>query len=267
MLWYNPTLVKACYILFNIPLSLLPSLSYCSSFQSLLVSLTCYCYKSSNPVVTICKYRIFFFLFSNHKPEVPFTHLLGICGMNNFMCPVWKTSRTKSALSSVPTSRFHPWKCTELSRFCWAIFSLLLLPMAFIFFREGECRQFTANSCGSQSKATDCDIMKRCSKNFYVPFSLGLNGLGLSIVWTTNSLRMSTKIKLFSRLSPLVNSYSVSDLLSYWSILSSASSLHFWTHVVWDSFSEVFLPWKETKLCFFPSTGLTGKTAAMGWGH
>lgn len=55
---------KSCYILFHFPLSVPPSLpsslSYYTSLQSLFISLTCYSYKSSNPVVTAWKYRAFF---------------------------------------------------------------------------------------------------------------------------------------------------------------------------------------------------------------
>lgn len=46
----------------------------------------------------------FYLLFSSHKSDVLFAHLLDIPGINNFIWPVWQSSRTKSVLYPVPSS-------------------------------------------------------------------------------------------------------------------------------------------------------------------
>lgn len=126
------------------------------------------------------------------------------------MCPVWQSSRTKSAL--FPRARFPPGKHKELSRLCCDIFSLLSLPMAVTFFREGECRQFAASSCCSQSKPTDAVIQRRGA-------AAGL--------WTTPVRREWTGI--------------------HWSVLAPASSLQFWTQNLQACFEEILIPRKKPK--------------------
>lgn len=101
----------------------------------------------------------------------------------------------------------------------------------------------------------------------YVPSSSGLSGLGLSFGWTTISSCMSAKMQLFPRLTPIFNSHPALGLLSCWSILTRASSVQYWTQRAWACFGEILIPRKEIKLCFFPSTGLAGKTPATGWGY
>lgn len=103
-------------------------LSHIFLLQTLFISLICYRYKSSNPVVATCKYRKFFYLlFSNHEPYAPLAHLLDNAWDKLFHVPSLTQSQDKKCL--VPSARFPPWKCTELSRFCCDIFSLLPLPV------------------------------------------------------------------------------------------------------------------------------------------
>lgn len=65
----------------------------------------------------------------------------------------------------------------------------------------------------------------------------------------------------------LFNSYPALSLLSCLSILTQGSSLQYWTQIVGACFREILIPRQEIKLCFFPNTGLAGKTPATGRGH
>lgn len=91
------------------------------------------------------------------------SHLLDMPGINNFTCSVSWSSGSKSTLSPNPAS---PHESAQSSPDFAVVISFLPLPVAFIFFREGECRQFAANSCCSLNKDTASNKMKSRSKRF-----------------------------------------------------------------------------------------------------